>query len=101
MHFLNSNYPHEGGECKKKVSINKDNDSVRSAAILWVDKNRRFFVGKAEPATSEEPLYCVRWSHVSEQSDNMDPKLAENFLKMPMTIEVYCFAFGDIYRHNN
>ena len=89
------------GTAKTMVIINKDNDSVRSAAILWIDKNRRFFVGKAEPATSEEPLYCVRWSHVSEQSDNMDPKLAENVLKMPMTIEAYCISFGAIYRHNN
>ena len=55
------------------VSINADDDSVCAIAIMWIDNNRQFFVGDSEPATSEEPLYSVRWSQVAEHSDNLEP----------------------------
>ena len=40
--------------------INEDDDSIRAVAIMWLDKNHKFFVGNAEPATDEDPLYHVR-----------------------------------------
>ena len=73
MHFSNYNYLNERVDYKKMVSINESDDSVCAVEIMWLDKNLRFFVGKAEPATAEEPLYYVRWRHVAEQSDNMEP----------------------------
>ena len=59
-----------------------------------------FFVGNAEPTTSEESLYHVWWHQVAEQSDNLEPDLVETFLKMPVTIEAYYSAYGAVDRHN-
>ena len=71
------------------VSINEYGDSVHDVAIMWLDNNRQFFVGNADPATAEEPLYCVMWCQVAEQSGNPDLELVDTVLKMPMMIEAY------------
>ena len=93
-HFLNSNYLHERGDYNKLVSINEDDDSVRAVAIMWLDKNRQFFVWNAEPGTAEDLLYSVRWSQVSEQSDNPYLELEDNILRMPVRIDAYYSASG-------
>ena len=67
---------------------------------MWINKNHQFFVGNAEPATDEEPLYRVRWRQVAEHSDHQEPKLAETVLKIPTMIEAYYSASGDIDSHN-
>ena len=68
------------------VSINEDDDSVRAVSIMWINKNRRFFGGNAEPVTAEDPLYHVSWHQLAEYSDNLEPELVETFLNMPVTI---------------
>ena len=73
----------------KLVSSNDEDDSVGAVAIMWLDNNRRFFVGDTEPATAEEPLYRVMWRQVAEQSENPDLGLVDTVLKMPMMIEAY------------
>ena len=83
------------------ASINEYGDSVHAVAIMWLDKNHQFFVGNAEPTTSEDPLYRVRWRQVTEQSDNLDPELVETVLKTPVTTESYYSAYVAIYRHTN
>ena len=67
------------------VSINEEDDSVHAVAIMWLDKNHQFFVGNAEPTTSEDPLYRVRWRQVTEQSDNLDPELAVTLVPLIVT----------------
>ena len=100
MHFLNFNYLHERGDIKGLGRINEDDDSVRAVAIMWLDKNHQFFVGNSEPATTEEPLYHVRWRQVAEQSDHLETELVENAPKMPVMIEAYYSASGAIDRQN-
>ena len=82
------------------VSINEYGDIVHDVAIMWLDNNRQFFVGNAEPATAEEPLYRVRWHQVAEQSDNLEPELVETVLKIIVIIEAYYSASGAIDRQN-
>ena len=48
------------------VSINKDDDSVRAVAIMCLEKDFHFFVGDAEPSTTEDTLYHIRWRQVAE-----------------------------------
>ena len=43
LHFLNRNYLHERGDYKKLVSINEDDDIVNAVAMMWFEKNCRFF----------------------------------------------------------
>ena len=100
MHFLNYNYLHKHGDYKKLLRMNEYDDSFCAIAIMWIDKNRQFFVGNAEPATAEEPLYRVRWHQVAEQSDNLEPELVETVLNMIVIIEAYYSASGAIDRHN-
>ena len=64
MPILNINYLHEHGDYKKMLRINEYYDSVYAVAIMWLDKIRQFFVGNAEPATTKDPLNCVRRSPV-------------------------------------
>ena len=82
------------------VIINEDDDSVRAVAIMWLDKNRQFFVWNAEPGTAEDLLYSVRWSQVSEQSDNPYLELEDNILSMPVRIDAYYSASGATNRNN-
>ena len=50
---------------KKLVIINEDDDSIRAVSIMWINKNRRFFGGNAEPVTAEDPLYHVSWHQLA------------------------------------
>ena len=54
-------------ETKKLVSINEDEDRVLSVAIMWIDKNRRFFLGMLNLPLLKSPyivLGDVRWSNI-------------------------------------
>ena len=98
--FLNFNDMNEHGDYKQLVSINEDDDSVRDVAIMWLDRNRIFFVGNTEPNTDEDTLYRVRWNQMAEQSDNQETDYVETVLNMHVTIEAYYSACGSIDRHN-
>ena len=66
MNRLNRNYLPERGDYKKLVSINKDDASVRDAAIMWLDKNCRFLLGipNLPPLNIPSIVLCgVRWSN--------------------------------------
>ena len=84
----------------KMVRFNEDDDSVRAVAIMRLDKNRRFFLGNAEPGTAEEPLFRARWRQAAEHRDNMEPDLLETVLEMHVMTEARYSASGAVDRHN-
>ena len=53
-------------------------DANRSAdvmAILWVDRNRRYFVSNAEGVEPAEPIFRIRWRQVDDMEEGVVPGL--------------------------
>jgi len=84
-----------------KVLVSKDPEVVDSEllAILWVDRDRRYFVANAEGVEAAEPIYRVRWRQVNKE-ENAEPELVEINLEQPAAVKVYYDTAAAIDRHN-
>ena len=68
-------------------------------AVLWVDKNRRYFVGNSERTAKVELMCRTHWPQVSEEL-NAEPDFVELEIPENNMIKTYYDVCADIDRHN-
>jgi hypothetical protein len=81
MPFFNNHELSFRGQHKHLVSVKEDGE-VEMIALVWLDRNRRHFIGNAEGATVVEPIFRIRWTQVVN-NDYEEPERLE--LEIPQT----------------
>ena len=84
----------------QKVLITKDQQgAIEMMAILWVDRDRRYFITNAESMEAAEPIYRRRWRQVNRE-ENAEPQRQELEIPQPKSVKTYYDTCMEIDRHN-
>lgn len=65
------------------------------AAVVWVDRERRYFIASAGCTLEGDPIYRDRWRRVGDSS-----QIVQTETKIPQIAETYYKAASMIDRHN-
>ena len=69
-------------------------------AIMWVDRDRKYFIGTCEGSNPGMPQYRVRWRQVENGDSNADPVRLMMEIKQPRMVESYYSFCGIIDQLN-
>ena len=58
-------------------------------AVLWVDRERRYFVGNSKGVDPREPQYHKRWQQVNKDDAFAPPEKVEMEIDQPKMVETY------------
>ena len=83
-------------------TVNDANSSADVMAILWVDRNRRYFVSNAEGVEPAEPIFRIRWRQVDDMEEDpyAEPERTELNIPQPAAVKLYYDVCGSIDKHN-
>ncbi|KAL7462969.1 hypothetical protein ACHAXS_003342 [Conticribra weissflogii] len=80
--------------------VSKDGDGVAElVSLMWVDRERRFFIGNMEGTEQTEPIYRKRWRQIDETMEE-DAELVHLEIPQPMMVKTYYNVCGKIDQHN-
>ena len=83
-----------------RALLSKDDEgNVEALAVMWVDRERRFFVSNAQSIEQAEPIYRTRWRYV-DTTANADPERLEIAIEQPDIVKCYYETCSQIDRHN-
>ena len=90
--FLNDlELPTGRGHTRSLVSLD-DDGKPELVAAMWVDRDRKFFVGTCEGTDPGEPQYRVRWRQMDDVATNVEPVRLMMEIQQPKLVESY-FGF--------
>ena len=82
------------GEWKSVVRRDAD-DKIMQVALVWMDRERRYFVANASKTLNATPYSRIRWRQLSD-----GPARTELTIDQPQIAEVYYQACAKIDQHN-
>ena len=74
------------GEHNSVFSFDKDKQTML-LAVLWVDRERRYFIGNAEGVDQGEPQYRKRWQQVNVDDAFAPPEKVELEIYQPKMVK--------------
>jgi len=83
-----------------RVMTTTGNQDSALKAVLWVDRDRRFFIGNAEADKVVEPIFRTRWRQVDDVATNADAERVELVIQQPLMVQTYYDCCAAIDRHN-
>ena len=100
MAYLSEQVLTERGSSKCLVNHKEDDDDADLIAMVWMDRDRRYFISSASSANLGNPCVRTRWRQIDEVSTNSDPNRMELNIPQPEICEHYYSACGKIDMHN-
>ena len=98
MAYLSSQEVIERGNSHALYTKDQDGE-VELLAVMWVDRDRRYFVANTETMQQAEPIFRIRWRQVDETT-NAEPERQELTLEQPSLVKCYYDTCSSIDRHN-
>ena len=83
----------------KALLCRDGNGDVEAIALMWVDRNRRYFISNAQSMEQAEPIYRICWRQL-DTSENADAERHEYSIKQPYMVQCYYNICAEIDRHN-
>ena len=83
-----------------KALLSKDQDgNVEAIALMWVDRDRRYFISNAQSMEQAEAIYRIRWRQIDSRA-NADAERHEFSIEQPDMVKCYYDTCAEIDRHN-
>ena len=83
-----------------KALLSRDGDgNVEAIALMWVDRDRRYFISNAQSIEQAESIYQICRRQL-DTSENADPERHEFTIEQPDMVKCYYDTCGEIDRHN-
>ena len=98
MAYLSSREVIERGNNSALYTKNEDG-GIELLAVMWVDRERRYFVSNTETMEGVEPIFRIRWRQV-DSTLNAEPERQELTLEQPSLVKCYYDVCSSIDRHN-
>jgi hypothetical protein len=98
MAYLSSREVIERGNSHALYTNNQDGE-VELLAVMWVDRDRGYFVANTETMEQAEPICRVRWRQ-ADSTTNAEPERQELTLEQPSLVKCYYDTCSSIDRHN-
>lgn len=90
-----SSFPMDGRGVWKSMTCKDESTGCNLGAVLWVDRERRYFIATVGCTLPGKKIYRDRWRRVGESS-----KIVTTETDIPQIAETYYTAASQIDRHN-
>ena len=88
MNYLSEVELKERGNSYSLVSLKEGTDVAEMTATVWMDRDRRYFIGDVEGMDAGQLTYRLRWRQ-NDPDQNADPERVELEVPTPKMIEQY------------
>eukprot|EP00173_Palmaria_palmata_P004197 Plantae.Rhodophyta-Palmaria_palmata.ctg521.p1 GENE.Plantae.Rhodophyta-Palmaria_palmata.ctg521~~Plantae.Rhodophyta-Palmaria_palmata.ctg521.p1 ORF type:complete len:299 (+),score=20.18 Plantae.Rhodophyta-Palmaria_palmata.ctg521:501-1397(+) len=96
--YLNSFELTTRGQSRGVVSLDSDGNP-EMMAVMWMDRNRRFFIATASSLAEGEPYSRRRLRQINQEPEAF-PEMVDLSILQPQVCEIYYSACGKVDAHN-